>query len=137
VTARSVGAAALVATALAGCGSDESSLQQHLKQAAGQIRATPDARALHAKLEQTLAAVKADHPETAAEQRAKPLAIAGLRSWLRGLESQIAFVENDSGNLPVATRDAKRAYHARLIGSNRLRRAGKLLGVRIGMLSGF
>src|SRR5436190_1244027 len=85
----------------------------------------------------TLVAVRADRPRSAAERRAKRLAIAGVRAWLRGLESQIAFVENDSGNLPVATRDAKRAYHARLVGANLLRRAGDLLGIHIGMLSGF
>src|SRR5204863_3374626 len=123
--------------ALAGCGGSQSSLEQHLKQAAAQIRTTPEPRALHTKLERTLAAVRADRPRSAAERRAKRLAIAGVRAWLRGLESQVAFVENDSGNLPVATRDAKRAYHARLVGANLLRRAGDLLGIHIGMLSGF
>ena len=127
----------IAAAALAGCGSSQSSLEQHLKQAAAQIRTTPEPRVLHTKLERTLAAVRADRPQSAAERRAKRLAIAGVRAWLRGLESQIAFVENDSGNLPVATRDAKRAYHARLVGANFLRRAGDLLGIHIGMLSGF
>ena len=137
MTARSVTAAGLAAAALAGCGSDESALGQHLKQAAAQIRATAESRALQAKLERTLADVRADRPETAAERRAKPVVVAGVRSWLRGLDSQIAFVENDSGNLPVAARDAHRAYHERLVGANLLRKAGKLLGIQIGMLSGF
>ena len=131
-------ASVIAAAVLGGCGSDESSLEQHLKQAAAQIRIAPnDSRSLHAKLERTLAAVEADDPSGAAERKAKTLTLAGLRSWLRGLESQIAFVENDSGNLPVATRDAHRAYHARLVGANLLRRAGRLLGVRIGTLNGF
>ena len=127
----------VIAAALAGCGSSQSSLEQHLKQAAAQIRTTPVPSALHTKLERTLAAVRADRPQSAAERRAKRLAIAGVRSWLRGLESQIAFVENDSGNLPIAARDAKRAYHARLVGANLLRRAGGLLGIHVGVLSGF
>jgi len=127
----------IAAAALAGCGSSQSSLEQHLNHAAAQIRTIPEPRALHTKLERTLAAVRADRPQSAAERQAKRLAIAGVRSWLRGLESQIAFVENDSGNLPVAARDAKRAYHARLVGANLLRRAGDLLGIHIGMLSGF
>src|SRR5437763_5027911 len=127
----------IAAAALAGCGGSQSSLEQHLKQAAAQIRTTPEPRALHTKLERTLVAARADRPRSAAERRAKRLAIAGVRAWLRGLESQIAFVENDSGNLPVATRHAKPAYHARLVGANFLRRAGDLLGIHIGMLSGF
>ena len=131
-------ASVIAAAVLGGCGSDESSLEQHLKQAAAQIRITTnDYRPLHMKLERTLAAVKADDPSGAAERKAKALTVAGLRSSLRGLESQIAFVENDSGNLPVAARDAQRAYHARRVGANLLRRAGRLLNVRIGMLSGF
>jgi hypothetical protein len=60
-----------------------------------------------------------------------------VRSWLRGLESQIAFVENDSGNLPIAARDAQRAYHERLVGANLLRRAGERLDIQIGVLGGF
>jgi hypothetical protein len=127
----------IAAAALAGCGSSQSSLEQHLKQAAAQIHTTPAPRVLHRKLERTLAALTADRPKTGAERSAKRLAIAGVRSWLRGLESLIAFVENDSGNLPVAARDAHRAYHARLVGANLLRRAGERLNIQIGMLNGF
>jgi hypothetical protein len=135
---RQVIGSVIVAAALAGCGSSQqSSLAQHLKQAAAQIGATPAPRALHRKLERTLAALTGDRPNTGAERSAKRLAIAGVRSWLRGLESQIAFVENDSGNLPIAARDAHRAYHARLVGANLLRRAGERLDIQIGMLSGF
>ena len=114
----------ITVAALAGCGSSQGPLEQHLKQAAAQIRTTAAPRVLHTKLERTLAALTADRAKTGAERSAKRLAIAGVRSWLRGLESQIAFVENDSGNLPVAARDAHRAFHARLVGANLLRRAG-------------
>jgi hypothetical protein len=127
----------IAAAALAGCGSSQSSLEQHLKQAAAQIETTPAPRVLQTKLERTLAALTADRPKTGSERTAKRLAIAGVRSWLRGLESLIAFVENDSGNLPVAARDAHRAYHARLVGANLFRRAGERLDIQIGTLSGF
>jgi hypothetical protein len=135
--ARKVIGSVVAAAALAGCGSSQSSLEQHLKQAAAQIGTTPAPRVLHTKLERTLAALAADRPKTGPERSAKRLAIAGVRSWLRGLESQIAFVENDSGNPPVAARDAHRAYHARLVGANLLRRAGERLDIQLGMLSGF
>jgi len=127
----------IAAAALAGCGSSQSSLEQHLKQAAAQIDTTPAPRVLRTKLERTLVALRADRPKTGAERSAKRLAIAGVHSWLSGLESLIAFVENDSGNLPVAARDAHRAYHARLVGAKLLRRAGERLDIQIGMLSGF
>jgi hypothetical protein len=131
-------ASVIAAAVLGGCGSDESSLEQHLKQAATQIRITTnDYRPLHAKLQRTLAAVEADDPSGAAERKAKAFTLAGLRSWLRGLESQIAFVENDSGNLPIAARDAHRAFHERLAGANLLRKAGERLDIQIGVLGGF
>jgi hypothetical protein len=134
---RKVVGGAIAAAALAGCGSSQSSLEQHLKQAAAQIDTTAAPRVLQTKLERTLAALTADRPKTGSERTAKRLAIAGVRSWLRGLESLIAFVENDSGNLPVAARDAHRAYHARLVGANLLRRAGERLDIQIGTLGGF
>ena len=134
---RKVIGSVIAAAALAGCGSSQSSLERHLKQAAAQIDATSAPRVLHTKLERTLAALTADRPRTGAERSAKRFAIAGIRSWLRGLESQIAFVENDRGNPPIAARDAHRAYHARLVGANLLRRAGERLDIQIGMLSGF
>jgi hypothetical protein len=137
-TNRAGAAVALAAAALGACGSQasETSLEKHLGLAVAQIRDMRDYRRLHSTLERTLAAVRAARPTSATERRAKPLVVGGLRWWLRGLESQIAFVENDSGNLPIATRDAARAYHAQRRGAKLLRRAGELLGLRIRMLSG-
>jgi hypothetical protein len=125
--------------ALAGCGGSERqpALQKHLRRAVAAINGTTDYRALHAKLERTLAAVRAARPDAARDRKAKALTIDGLRWWLRGVDSQIAFVENDSGNLPIATRDALRADWARRRAAPLLRAAGRLLDVRIRTLSGF
>ena len=72
-----------------------------------------------------------------AERRAKALAIRGFQWTRRGNESRIDFVENDSGNLPVATRDAKRADRGLKKGANLLRAAGEILGFRLGRLNGY
>lgn len=136
-TPRRVIGIVVAAAALVGCGSSQSPLEKHLNQAAAQIRTTAAPRVLHTKLERTLAALAADRPKTGAERSAKRLAIAGVRLWLRGLESEIAFEENDRGNPPVAARDAHREYHAHLVGANLLRRAGERLDIQIGDLKGF
>ena len=74
-----------------------------------QIRSIHDRRRLRAELKVTLARLRRTRGSTAAGRRARGLAIDGLESTLRGVESLIAFDENDSGNIAAATRDAKRA----------------------------
>ena len=56
---------------------------------------------------------------------------------LRGVAAQIEFVENDIGNLPVATVDATRAYRFWSRAARLLRKAGAELGVEISSLNGF
>ncbi len=54
-----------------------------------------------------------------------------------GTQSQLDFVEKDSGEVAAATRDAKRADHYLRRGANRLRAAGQVFGIRIGELNGY
>jgi hypothetical protein len=130
-------AAWLVLLALAaGCGSSPgTSIKKHLLRGVTQIRATRDRAELHAKLVRTLASLRRDRASTAAERRARRLAIAGFEATLKGVRSQLDFVENDSGNVAAATRDARRADRYLALGADRLRAAGAALGVRIGRLS--
>jgi hypothetical protein len=131
-------AAASIALVLAGCGSKSASpLEKHFRGGIEQIRTTQDKRTLHGELERTLARLRRDAAADATAKRAKARAIAGFQWTREALESEIAFIENDSGNLPVATRDAARGYHLRLRGARLLRSAGRLLGVRVGDLNGY
>jgi hypothetical protein len=54
-----------------------------------------------------------------------------------GIGSQLDFIENDSGEVAAATRDAVRADRYLTRGANRLRAAGRALGVQIGDLNGY
>jgi Fic family protein len=128
-------AAWLVLLALAaGCGSSTSSdtsIKKHLLRGVAQIRTTRDRAELHAKLVRTLASLRRDRASTAAERRARTLAIEGFEATLKGVRSQLDFVENDSGNVAAATRDARRADRYLALGASRLRAAGAALGIRI------
>jgi hypothetical protein len=131
-------AAASTVLALAGCGStSETSLEKHFRHGIAEIRTTQDKKKLHGELERTLARLRHDAAAGAAAKEARGRAIAGFYLTRKAVESEIAFVENDSGNLPVATRDASRGYHLRLRGAKLLRSAGRLLGVRVGDLAGY
>ncbi len=72
---------------------------------------------------------------TAGTRRARALAIRGFESTIKGTRSQIDFAENDSGEVAAATRDAKRADRYLTLGANRLRAAGRALGIQIGELN--
>jgi hypothetical protein len=122
----------------AGCGSSisdtaasDAAIKRHLLRGVAQIRTTRDPAKLHAKLAQTLASLRRDHASTAAERRARSLAIAGFEATLKGVRSRLDFVENDSGNVAAATRDARRADRYLALGMSRLRAAGAVLGIRI------
>jgi hypothetical protein len=130
-------AAALLALLLAaGCGSSESPVKRDLLRGVAQIRDTHDAKKLQTELRRTLARLRRDRASTAAERRARRLAVAGFESMLKGLQSQIDFYANDSGNIEAATRDALRADRSRARGAKLLRAAGRALGLRIGDLDG-
>ena len=132
---RRIVAAAFAALALAGCGTSDSGLETHFRQAISQIENTHNYRALQAKLRRTLAVIQKDGDE----RHAKTLAVQGLRSALRGVAALVEFVENDSGNLPAATVDEAHAFKFWSRAARLLREAGAELGVEIGSgaLNGF
>jgi hypothetical protein len=126
-------AAALLALLLvAGCGgSSESPVKRDLLRGVDQIRDTHDAKKLRTELRGTLARLRRDRAATGAERRAQALASRGFEATLKGLESQIDFYDNDSGNIEAATRDALSADRNRARGVRLLRAAGRALGLRL------
>jgi hypothetical protein len=135
----------LVSLAIAGgCGSSTSdvgtvdaSIRHDLLKGVAQIRATHDRKKLHAELTRVLARLHRDRGSTPATRRARELAIQGFEATLSGVRSQLDFDENDSGEVAAATRDAMRADRFLRRGADRLRAAGRTLGIRIGTLNGF
>ena len=118
---------------LAGCGSSadpNASIRRDLERGVAQIRTTHDPKRLRAELLRTVARLRRDDASTAAARRAKRLALAGFTATLRGVQSQIDFEDNDSGNVAAATRDAIRSdrFHAR--GTRLLRAARRALDGR-------
>lgn len=140
MTATAAPAAAAMAMMLAACGSgaaSEPAVKTQLLEAVAAIRDNPDYRAVRSKLTRKLARLERLRVTTPDERRAKALALRGLRWAVRGLGAQIEFVENDSGNLPAATEDAKRADRAWKRAAQLLRAAGRALDVEIGLLNGY
>jgi hypothetical protein len=126
------GAALLALLLAAACGSSSGSpVKRDLLRGVAQIHTTSDAKKLQTKLRQTLATLRRDRASTDAERRAKQLAVAGFESTLAGLQSQIDFYDNDSGNIEAATRDALSADRNRARGARLLRAAGRALGLRL------
>jgi outer membrane murein-binding lipoprotein Lpp len=124
----------LVAVALlAGCGSSadpNASIRRDLDHGVAQIRATYDRKQLRAELLRTVERLRRDEASTPAGRRAKKLALAGFVATLRGVQSQIDFVDNDSGNVAAATRDAVRADRFLAKGARLLRAARRALDGR-------
>jgi len=135
----------LVSLAVAGgCGSSTSgvgtvdaSIRHDLLTGVAQIRATHDRKKLYGELTLVLASLHRDRGSTPSARRARALAIQGFEATLRGVRSQLDFSENDSGEVAAATRDAMRADRFLTRGANRLRAAGRALGIHIGTLNGF
>ena len=118
---------------LAGCGSTNSpSVKDEFARGIEQIRGSHDAKKLHAQLAQTLTRLRRATPAPG-----KRLAIQGFEATLRGIQAQVDFIENDSGNVEAATRDAAEADRYRTRGANLLRTAGRALGIRVGKLRGY
>ena len=132
-------AAAIPALLLSGCGSDSTAdaVREHLLDGVGQIRGTHDRKKLRSALVRTLGKLRRDEATAPVDRRARGLAIQGFTWTVRGIDSQIDFIENDRGNIEAATRDAKRAYSSLIRGANRLRAAGRVFGLRIGRLNGY
>ena len=96
------------------------------------IRETHDYVRLRAELRATVARLRA-----ADDRAGRQLALRGFEATLRGVQARIDFVTNDSGNVEAATRDSRRADLAFRQGARLLRRAGRLLDVRVGELNGY
>ena len=132
----------LFVTLIGGCGSTtgvragDASVKRDLLRGIVEIRATHDGKKLHAKVLRVLASLRRDRASTPAARRARVLAIQGFGATLKGVRSQLDFSENDSGNVAAATRDAMRADRYLTLGANRLRAAGRALGIRVGRLNG-
>jgi hypothetical protein len=124
----------LVVAALVGCGSTESSsVKDVVVRGVEQIRASHDAKKLREQLVQTLANLRRDRSATPG----KRLAIQGFAATLRGVQAQVDLIENDSGNIEAAVRDAAEADRYWTRGANLLRAAGRALGIRVGNLKGY
>jgi hypothetical protein len=117
-------------------GRPDVSIKQDLLRGVQQIRASHDRKTLHAELIRTLTRLRRAQGATATTRRGRELAVQGFEATLKGVESEIAFDENDSGEVAAATRDATRATRYLTRGANRLRAAGRALGVQIGEITG-
>jgi hypothetical protein len=116
---------------------DDVSITRDLLRGVREIRETRDRKKLHAELVQLVAHLRRAHGTTASARRGRELALEGFEATLKGTRSQLDFIENDSGEVAAATRDAKRADLYLRRGANRLREAGRALGVRVGELNGY
>ncbi|MGZ4291043.1 MAG: hypothetical protein ACXVQQ_00455 [Gaiellaceae bacterium] len=135
----------LVALApLGGCGRStrpvvapaDTAIERDVLRGAERIRATRDPKQLRSELVSILASLRRARGTSAAARRGRELAIEGLEATLQGIRSELDFRENDSGNVAAATKDARRADRYLRLGADRLRAAGRALGVRIGELNG-
>jgi hypothetical protein len=119
---------------MVGCGSPKStSVKAEFVRGIERIRGSHGAKELHSQLVQTLASLRRERSEAPGRR----LAIQGFAATLQGVDAQIDLIENDSGKLEAAVRDAARADRYRSKGANLLRAAGRVLGVRVGKLGGY
>jgi hypothetical protein len=130
-------AVGVLAVLLPACArASDASVKATLLRGVAQIRHVRPAEKLDRQLVRTLRSLRRDRASTPAGRRGRRLAIAGF-TWTRmGLKAQLDFINNDSGNIEAATRDAKRADHYLNGGASRLRAAGRAFGLRIGKLNG-
>ncbi len=112
-------------------------IERDLLRGVREIRQIHDRKKLRAELVQLVAHLRGVHGTTVSARRGRELALQGLEATLEGIKSQLDFSENDSGEVAAATRDAKRAGRYLRRGANRLRAAGRAIGIRIGELNGY
>ena len=129
-------AAVLAALVTPVAAASDATVKRDLARGVGEIRATHAQRTLAARLAATLKRLHADAASTAAGRRGRTLAIRGFGWTLRGIRTQLDLVENDSGNIERAVRDAVRADRYLDRGARLLRAAGRALGIRVGKLDG-
>ena len=126
--------AAVVLALLAGCGSSSpGDVRAAFDVGVAAIQGTQDFEQLRAALRRTIARLRS----TRGDGEGRRLALRGFEATLRGVQARIDFHENDSGNIVAATRDARRANSELSRGAKLLRAAGRLLGTRVGSLSGY
>ena len=123
---------AVVAAVAAGCGGSSSPVRSAFEEGLASIRQTHDYVRLRAELRRTVVRLQA-----ADDREGRRLALLGFGAMLRGAQARIDFVANDRGNIEAATRDARRGDLAFRRGARLLRRAGRLLGVKVGELNGY
>ncbi len=100
-----------------------------------QIRSSQGEK-LRGQLVSTLTRLRRDRGSTTVGRRARRLAIQGFTWSLNGVDAQLDFDANDSGNIEAAVRDARRVDRNLNRGANRLRTAGRAFGIRIGKVNG-
>jgi hypothetical protein len=128
------GAAAFAVVAIVvGCGSSSSpAVRDEFVRGIEQIRGSHDAKKLHTQLGQMLANLRRSNATPG-----RRLAIQGFAATRRGVQAQVDLIENDSGNLEAAVRDAAEADRYRTRGANLLRAAGRALDLSVGELGGY
>lgn len=114
----------------------DATIKRGLLQGVAHIRGSHSPKKLDRQLARTIVRLRRDHSSTAAGRRGRELAIRGFAWTRKGLAAEIAFDENDSGNIEAAVRDALRADRCLNKGADLLRAAGRSLGLRIGRLRG-
>lgn len=130
-------AVGVLAALLPACArASDATVKATLLRGVAQIRHVRPAEKLDRQLARTLRSLRRDRASTPAGRRGRRLAIAGFTWTRKGLKAQMDFINNDSGNIEAATRDAKRADHYLNGGASRLRAAGRAFGLRIGKLNG-
>jgi hypothetical protein len=115
----------------------DASIKSTLLRGVANVQSTRGDRMRYAQLAAILARLRSDQGSTTAGRSAKTLAVEGFTWTRKGLRARLDFVENDSGNLPAATRDARAADRRLKRGAALLRSAGKALGLGIGRLNGY
>jgi hypothetical protein len=101
-----------------------------------QVRTSKDTKKLRAQVARTLSELRSERGSTGAGRRGRRVAIQGF-AWLqKGIDSQLAFTANDSGNVEAATRDAKNADRYLTRAAKLLRTAGRVFGAHVGELEG-
>jgi hypothetical protein len=129
-------AGAVAASAAPAAGASNTTLTRTLARGVAQLRTFHDPHELEPRLARTLARLRQDEGSTARGRKARVLAVRGFTWTLRGVRAQLDLLVNDSGNVEAATRDAKRADGNLDNGAHLLRRAARLLGLRLGRLNG-
>jgi hypothetical protein len=115
----------------------DATIKAALLRGVADIRSTHSDRKLDGQLGRILARLRSDRSSTAAGRTARALAIRGFTCTRKGLQARLDFIENDSGNIEAAVRDARRADRRLKRGAALLRSAGRTLGIRIGILNGY